>query len=299
MAVRRPGRRRRRTPDRPDRPEPGDGGPSTGSRRPARRWTSGPRRVRSARTGRSATCPTAALVVRRRALEAVGGFTPGLRVGEDVDLVWRLVGAGWRVRYAPDVTVGHAEPGPGRPAGPPLPLRHLGRAAGRPPSGPTGPGRVASVAGGRAPLAALAGRPGTAAGAVAGSGDPSWPGPSGPSGSRPGRRGRGAPEAPAGPWSGLGRAATTLASPVLVSLAGRGGRAARAALALAVVPPAVEWVRRRPDLDLPAWMAASVADDVAYGAGVWTGASAPGPSGPSCPPSGRAADNRDLAPPQK
>ena len=34
--------------------------------------------------------PTAALVVRREALEAVGGFAPALRVGEDVDLVWRL-----------------------------------------------------------------------------------------------------------------------------------------------------------------------------------------------------------------
>jgi mycofactocin system glycosyltransferase len=52
--------------------------------------------------------PTAALVVRRAALEEVGGFDPGLRFGEDVDLVWRLVAAGHRVRYDPAVTVAHA-----------------------------------------------------------------------------------------------------------------------------------------------------------------------------------------------
>jgi hypothetical protein len=37
----------------------------------------------------------------------VGGFDPELRVGEDVDLVWRLVKAGWRVRYAPESEVHH------------------------------------------------------------------------------------------------------------------------------------------------------------------------------------------------
>ena len=51
----------------------------------------------------------------------------------------------------------------------------------------------------------------------------------------------------------------------------RGRRGRRAAVALVLVPPVVDWVRRRPDLDLPRWVAASVADDVAYGAGVWTG----------------------------
>ena len=52
--------------------------------------------------------PTAALVARRAALAV--GFDPGLRVGEDVDLVWRLVEGGWRVRYEPSVTVFHQEP---------------------------------------------------------------------------------------------------------------------------------------------------------------------------------------------
>ena len=30
-------------------------------------------------------------------------FEPGLRVGEDVDLFWRMEEAGWTVRYVPDV----------------------------------------------------------------------------------------------------------------------------------------------------------------------------------------------------
>jgi mycofactocin system glycosyltransferase len=50
--------------------------------------------------------PSAALVVRRAAL-ADGAFEPSLRVGEDVDLVWRLADAGWHVRYDPAVEVEH------------------------------------------------------------------------------------------------------------------------------------------------------------------------------------------------
>ncbi|HVW34304.1 MAG TPA: glycosyltransferase, partial [Acidimicrobiia bacterium] len=51
--------------------------------------------------------PTAALVVRRSALESVGGFDEALTVGEDVDLVWRLVQRGWTVRYEPRARVAH------------------------------------------------------------------------------------------------------------------------------------------------------------------------------------------------
>jgi hypothetical protein len=52
--------------------------------------------------------PTAALLARTRALDP--GFDEALRHGEDVDLVWRLVGQGHRVRYDPTVTVAHAAP---------------------------------------------------------------------------------------------------------------------------------------------------------------------------------------------
>ena len=68
----------------------------------------GDRAARVAPMTRVAYVPTAALVVRRAALG--DGFDEALRYGEDVDLVWRLVAAGWRVRYDPGVRIGHAEP---------------------------------------------------------------------------------------------------------------------------------------------------------------------------------------------
>ena len=51
--------------------------------------------------------PTAALIVRVAAVDAVGGFDEALRYGEDVDLVWRLAAAGHTVRYDPSVEVQH------------------------------------------------------------------------------------------------------------------------------------------------------------------------------------------------
>jgi mycofactocin glycosyltransferase len=52
--------------------------------------------------------PSAALVVRRAALPQ-DPFDPALRYGEDVDLIWRMIDAGWRVRYDPRVVVEHEE----------------------------------------------------------------------------------------------------------------------------------------------------------------------------------------------
>lgn len=50
--------------------------------------------------------PTACLVARTESVARVGGFDPGLRYGEDVDLVWRLAGIG-AVRYRPQIEVRH------------------------------------------------------------------------------------------------------------------------------------------------------------------------------------------------
>lgn len=50
--------------------------------------------------------PTACLVARSAAVAEVGGFDPGLRYGEDVDLVWRL-GRSGDIRYLPNVSVTH------------------------------------------------------------------------------------------------------------------------------------------------------------------------------------------------
>jgi len=57
--------------------------------------------------GRVRYVPAAALLVRRAALEALGGFDESMPVGEDVDLVWRAANAGITVRYDPSVTVAH------------------------------------------------------------------------------------------------------------------------------------------------------------------------------------------------
>jgi len=57
---------------------------------------------------RIAYLPAAALLARVAPLRALGGFGAQLTVGEDVDLVWRLHGAGWRVRYEPVAKVAHS-----------------------------------------------------------------------------------------------------------------------------------------------------------------------------------------------
>ena len=51
--------------------------------------------------------PAAALVARTDALRSVDGFDERLRVGEDVDLIWRLVAGGHSVRYEPTAVVEH------------------------------------------------------------------------------------------------------------------------------------------------------------------------------------------------
>ncbi|TWP34218.1 mycofactocin biosynthesis glycosyltransferase MftF [Leekyejoonella antrihumi] len=51
--------------------------------------------------------PSACLLARTSALGE--GFDAKMRVGEDVDLVWRLIAGGWRVRYEPAVVAQHAD----------------------------------------------------------------------------------------------------------------------------------------------------------------------------------------------
>ncbi len=51
--------------------------------------------------------PACNLVVRRELLERLGGFEAAMRLGEDVDLIWRAVRAGSQVRYEPAGHVTH------------------------------------------------------------------------------------------------------------------------------------------------------------------------------------------------
>ena len=212
--------------------------------------------------------PSAALVTRLAALE--GGFDRRLRVGEDVDLVWRLVESGWRVRYEPSVTVVHDEPASwsgllrrrlryGTSAGP-LALRHPGRLA--PVELRIWPAAVAA--------ALVAGHPVVALTLLAGSSAAT----AGP------LRRHGVPWATSARWSalgagwtllGVGRALTVLGGPTVLIGALRSRRWGATLAALVVAPPVVEWWRRRPPLDPVRWTMAAVADDMAYGMGVWSG----------------------------
>jgi len=215
--------------------------------------------------------PAAALVVRREALESVGGFDEDLRTGEDVDFIWRLVQAGWTVRYEPGVVVGH----PVRPdavawldqrftygrSAAALAVRHDGAVT---------PLSVSVWSAGAWALTAF-GRPGAGTalatvttGLLA-----------------PRLRSLEHPAIEALRLGGLGhlRAGEQIAAavrrvwwPVAVPLALRWRRARPAVLAAFVVPPLLEWVRERPKLDPVRWTAARLADDFAYGAGVWAGA---------------------------
>ena len=231
--------------------------------------------------------PTAALVVRRAALG--DGFDEALRYGEDVDLVWRLVEAGWRVRYDPAVEVGHREPVAladrlrrrfdyGTSAAP-LARRHPGRLVHLVVS----PAPAATVA------ALLARRPGVAAASFAvGTArlagrfrrfGATWPDVVGASAT-------GVTQT----WLGAGRFAGQFAWPVLAGLlVAPGGRTARvrhgrrlAVLSLVLGPVLAGWrqARRRAGISdsrpgpLPGplrYGAELLADEAAYGAGVYAG----------------------------
>ncbi|MRH87006.1 mycofactocin system glycosyltransferase [Nocardia sp. SYP-A9097] len=54
--------------------------------------------------------PSTALLVRRLALLAEGGFDEAMAAGGDIDLCWRLDRAGWRLRYEPAARVAHSNP---------------------------------------------------------------------------------------------------------------------------------------------------------------------------------------------
>jgi mycofactocin glycosyltransferase len=242
----------------------------------------GAREARVIPRGRVAYVPTAALLMRVSALQSVARhgevFDPALRYGEDVDLIWRLHAADWRIRYEPEVQVQHDGPATwpellgrrfryGTSAGP-LARRHPDAMA------PLvlQPWPALTVAG------LLARRP-LAAGLAAAAG---W----GTLTRTVRRAGLPADCALAATgtavlqtWLGTGRYCTQFAAPVLAAvLAWPGGRTAavrwgrRAAVGSLLLGPAVQaWRSAHPQLSPAAFTLGHIADDVAYGAGVWTG----------------------------
>jgi mycofactocin glycosyltransferase len=216
--------------------------------------------------------PGAALVVRRTAAGA--GFAGGMSVGEDVDFVWRLSAAGWRVRYEPAAVMSHdhrvrfrawfarradygtsaadlerRHPGAVRPlyaswwtvgawaaalSGRPVAASALAAAA-------TAllARRLSRVTGGRADAWRLAVR--LAGGGTLAAGRPIG--------------------------SALSRTWWPMAIPAAIAFPRLRGPVA----ALILAPPLLDWADRRPPLDPARYVAARLLDDVAYSLGVWQG----------------------------
>jgi len=67
----------------------------------------GPEPARIAAGTRVSYVPAAAMVWRTHVVRELGGFDETMRLGEDVDLVWRCVATGHRCRYEPTSVVHH------------------------------------------------------------------------------------------------------------------------------------------------------------------------------------------------
>jgi mycofactocin system glycosyltransferase len=236
---------------------------------------------------RVAYVPSAALIIRRAALADVADpdvtdadvFDETLRSGEDVDLIWRLHAKGWRIRYDPVVRVGHEDPDTwrgllsrrmryGKSAGE-LAQRHPG--AMRPLT--FNPWPAVTV------TAILARRPAIAAIGFAGATT---------STARSLRKSR-LPVRRTIPimafathqiWLGTGRYFTQFAAPLLVAAivqrTGDNGRSTPlrrfVALSLLLGQPITTWFVRRPKLDPARFIVGQLAEEIAYGTGVWLGA---------------------------
>ena len=228
--------------------------------------------------------PSAAIVCRRSAVLEIGGFDESLAAGEDVDLCWRLVEAGFRLRYEPIALVAHEHRTRlwdwlsrrvfyGGSAAP-LSVRH--------------PGKAAALVMPRWSLlawllVALGSRVGLLGSLVC----------AGVYGGRIARSVRGAGhevgsfQAAVLALAGLGAGGLQLSSavcrsywPAALAAAVVSGRCRRAVLVAAVVDAIYEWVTRSRFPDGPAnarpigpvgYVALKRLDDLAYGAGLWAG----------------------------
>lgn len=227
-----------------------------------------PARVRP--STRVSYVPAAALLVRRSAFEAIGGFEPSMRFGEDVDLVWRMVRDGHVVRYEPSCVVHHR---PRRTLGA-LARQRFGYGSAAARLEVNHPGAVRPLRVNRWSAIGWGaigfGHPfiGTAVGlgsivALA-------------------QKLRDTPDRwlVAGRLAGLGNlhagrlvasAVTRTWWPIFATASLFSRRARRVLLMSAVVPNLWRWSRRKPNIDPLRYVALRVLDDVSYGAGVWSG----------------------------
>ncbi len=213
--------------------------------------------------------PAAAVVARTDVLRDVGGFDEAMRTGEDVDLVWRLLEAGHRCRYEVASTVDHCprttlaawarqRMAYGRSAAE-LDCRHPGAVA---------PLRIsgwsAAVWGmllARRPIAALIVAAGTTVALR--------------------RKLHDLPAKESVRLAGLGHlyagrqvavAITRTWWPIALVVALLSPRSRPILLAVATVPPLIDWRAGRGSGNPFSYVTLRLADDVAYGTGVWVGA---------------------------
>ena len=216
--------------------------------------------------------PSAALAVRRSSLDD-DPFDERLRVGEDVDLVWRLVDSGAMVRYEPAAVVTHEmRPEPLRWAGrifdygtsaAELDHRHPGRLA---------PARLSLLNVAAAALM-LAHRPLAGAGALTAYAVNRI------------NKLRAASVDPRAATVVIGKGLKSDAEsaghllrrewwPIgwLAVASSRRSRVGRAAAAAMLVPLAHEWLTSRPRVDPPRYLLLRLIEDASYGSGVIAGA---------------------------
>ena len=236
----------------------------------------GPRPARVSPGSVVSYLPAAALVLRRSALgegEALQVFDEGLRFGEDVDLIWRLISAGWTVRYEPAAAVGHAH----RPTLRAAIAQRFGYGMSAAPLARRHPGKLTPFAGSRWTIAAwtllATGHPRSAAATLAAAAfrlRPTLPV------ERPGllaARLVGAGSLTAGRSAGeaLTRVYAPLALPLLLAPGPARKTRRRVAVASLVVPSVLEYARRKPEVGPLPWLLLRAVDDLAYGTGVSVG----------------------------
>jgi len=227
-----------------------------------------PARIR--KNSRVSYVPTAALMIRTDLLREHRGFDESLRYGEDVDLVWRLLEADVVCRYEPAVTVHHSPRASlldawkqrvsyGSAAAP-LDQRHRGAATplriNRWSAGAWG-----TLASGYPLIGLIIG----AASTVALERKIS----SQPDSRQLALRLAGRGNIHAGRVIAQAMTRTWWPIALLLSLCSR--RARRVTCAAILLPSLMTWFAKKPKVDPVSYCALKLADDVAYGTGVWKG----------------------------
>jgi mycofactocin system glycosyltransferase len=253
--------------------------------------------------------PSACLVARVGALQT--GFDESMRMGEDVDLVWRLAAQGWLIRYDAEITVAHEH-------------RHSARAwLGRKYHYGTSAADLAKRHGSAVAPAVLA--PAFAAMNTALVLQRRWSlavalgtfalqtlrlqRQLGPIDGRPTLALELCARGSVDSLKQTSRLLTRTWLPMTALIALKSTRARRASLLVFLTDSGIDWIRRRPDLDIARFTIARRLEDAADGIGAWTGAwrrrsiNCLTPKMQTAPRrserSGHPSDTAGIAPPQK